>query len=288
MSNKSIVIFHKGSQDYFIDCVNVNSKFNFVYVIGDEFNKNLFLSNSNVKHIIMDEFTSPNIIRFIKCFINYSTNLHNYELFCFLRIFYIYELLIRENIKDIFHLDSDCVLYEKLENITFNKNICYSLQKHAQKNNEYNMVGCVHNALLNKEFCEKFIQLCFDIYENKTKFYLIKPKIDWHKKNNISGGICDMTLYYLLYSENIIDVEDLNDIIIINGEKCTFDHNLSNSYGFNGDDTYIMKNGIKSLTKEKNKNNNEKKIYATTNDGILIRLLTIHFQDNKKKFISLM
>lgn len=284
---RKVVIFHCGCQDYFVECVTQNSKYNFVYLIGDESNCNIFSSNQNVKHILMNNLNSPDIERFKKCFINYSTNPHNYEMFCFLRIFYIYNLLIKEGLNDIFHLDSDCVLYESLENITFNKGICYSLQTYSQAKNELHMVGCVHNALLNREFCQKFIELCYNIYENKSKLYLIEPKIKWHVDNGVNGGICDMTLYYLMHSENLVEVEDLNNIFIVNGEKCTFDHNLSCSYGFDGEETYLIKNGIKVLTKKYDEKNN-KIIYANREDGEKIRLLSIHFQGNKKRFIGIM
>jgi len=278
-----IYIFHLGNQPYFQKCVEINSKYNHVYVIGDDSNASCSKNNPSVTHIHIHSFTGDavkEINRMIMCFENYSTSRDLYELNCFLRMFYLKELIKRTNIPTFFHVDSDCVVFESLENIPFTSSIQYSLQKFYQVKNPFHMVGCIHNALLNLDFCNKFIQLCFDIYENKSKKHLIMPKISWHKSYNISGGICDMTLYYLLQSEKLIEVSDTNDIIVVNGEECTFDHQISGSYGCLGENTYKMKNKIKQIEIRNNK------IYFVNNENKFIRALSIHFQGANKKLME--
>jgi len=143
------------------------------------------------------------------------------------------------------------------------------------------MAGSIHNALLDINFCNKFIELCFDIYKNKTKFNLIEPKIKWHTENNIAGGVCDMTLYYLIYYEKIIDnIIDLNEKYFVNGENVVFDHTISISYGFNGENTYKMINRTKEIQI------NENKCYFVTNDTDLIRTISIHYQGDSKRILE--
>jgi hypothetical protein len=121
--------------------------------------------------------------------------------------------------------------------------------------------------------------------ENLTlRFDLIDKKLQWHKITNTPGGICDMTLYYLLYSENIIaNIIDLNmpmkypgtDIDII------FDHNVCDSYGFNGERTF-NKNIIKIIRKIENR------FYFQLADKQqqYIQTMSIHFQGNAKRLLS--
>jgi len=278
-----IYIFHLGNQLYFQKCVSINSKYNHVYLIGDDSNKELFKNNPSVTHIHINSFTGDaikEINRMIMCFHNYSTNRDVYELNCFLRVFYLKELIKQTNIPAFFHVDSDCIIFESLENIPFTSPIQYSLQTFYEEKNSFYMVASIHNALLNMDFCNKFIQLCFDIYENKSKKHLIMPKVSWHKNYNIAGGICDMTLYYLLHSEKIINVSDTNDIIIVNGEECTFDHQISGSYGYLGKNTYKMKDNIKQIEIRNNK------AYFVNDENKFIRALTIHYQGANKKMME--
>ena len=175
-----IVIFHiEGDQLYFIKCVNISSKTNTVYLIGDDSNKNTFADNPNVQFFHIKDLGSDKIEQFKRVFVNYSVNNHNYELNCFLRVFYLRELLKKTGKEWVFHTDSDCILLEDVNNI-FSKptHPAYSIQI---MENQYHMVGSIHNALLNRDFCNRFIQLCFDIYDNRTKFELIDKKIQWHE-----------------------------------------------------------------------------------------------------------
>jgi hypothetical protein len=282
MNNIPIVIYHIGTQRYFLNSVRINSLKNKVYVIGDQTN-NVFQNNPNVQHINQSELFNPEIEDFQKVFVNYSSNSAQFELGCFLRFFYLKELITKYNLNRIFHVDSDCIVFDNLTEL-FAKlpqiKIGYSIQTLSQKKNPYHMVGCIHNALLNLDFLTKFIELCFDIYKRKSRFELIEPKINYHKTH--PGGICDMTVLYLFYSTNIMDktLTNFNDIFIIDGEPCTFDHNINDSYGFEGDKTYLMENNKKIIIK----NNNS--YYAKTIKGEYIRLLSIHFQGGSKLLLE--
>jgi len=275
-----VVIFHcGGNQSYFVSCVNVSSKKNTVYLIGDDVNKNSFKNNKNVHFFHINDLESEETKKFKKCFVNYSGNNHHYEMYCFLRVFYLKTLFEKTKDEWMFHTDSDCVLLEDANKLfTPPFQISYSIQNVA---NEYHMVGSIHNSLLNLDFCNKFIQLCFDIYDNHTKFQLINKKIQWHKTTGTPGGICDMTLYYLLYSEKIIEnVVDLNIPMSVDGENTVFDHNLSDAYGYNGECTFEKQNGIKLLLRTANG------YYFKTVNGDFMKLASIHFQGDAKRILE--
>ena len=284
MEEIPIVIFHVGSQEYFKRCVKINSEKNKIYVIGDDSNKDLFRENPNVTHIHKKSLNEDEVNEFSNCFINYSTNDRQHELNCFLRIFYLKQLMLLTGRDKFFHLDSDCIILDSVTDVFDSLQdikIGYSVQKYAQESNIHHMVGSVHGSLLNLDFCDAFIELCFDIYQTKVKYHLIEPKVNWHRDNNHPGGVCDMTLYYLLYSEKLVNVEDLNQQHYINNEPCVFDHAVYNAYGYLGQRTYKAsdEHGKKKLIKR------EGKYYFETINGDLVRALSIHFQGEWAKWI---
>jgi hypothetical protein len=110
---------------------------------------------------------------------------------------------------------------------------------------------------------------------------LIMEKLQWHKHNQIPGGICDMTLYYLLHSEKILDsVTDLNTPRMFEGEPVVFDHNVLNTYGYSGENTYETENGVKVIIQSGNK------FYLKSNDGTIVRTLSLHFQGRAKSILD--
>lgn len=283
MEEIPLFIFHIGEQEYLKKCVNFNSKQHKIYIMGNDTNKDLFNNNPNVTHIHVKNVDNGEVNRFKKCFTNYSTHDYNYEIKCFLRVFYLKQVMLITGIHKFFHIDSDCLIFDNIfEIFNENKDImdAYSIQKHCEKSNPYHMVGCIHNGLLTLDLCNVFIKLCFDIYENKSKLSLIEGKINFHKNNKMGGGICDMTLFWLIYSEKMHKVHDLNDIIIFNNEECIFDHNIHVDYGFLGEETYQKDNEYKKIIDE-----NEKK-YIFTKDGKKIRLLSIHYAGGAKKLLE--
>jgi hypothetical protein len=162
-----VVIFHKGDQQYFQKSVLITAKTNIVYVIGDDSNKDIFKEYSNIRFFHINNLESNEIVFFKSHFINYSTNNFEYELNCFLRVFYIKNLLLLEKLSSIFHIDSDVILLNNINSIfslADQNKIYYPLQIHEQTNNKYHMVGSIHSALLNLQFCNKFIELCSNIY----------------------------------------------------------------------------------------------------------------------------
>jgi hypothetical protein len=279
MTDIPIYIYHTGCQEYLKKCVTINSKKNKVYLIGDDSNSCIFSNNPNVIHIHKDMFDNYEIKNFTEHFLKYRYSLN--QLSWILRIFYLRQLILMTGIKQFFHVDSDCIVLDNITSIFNNKNIdiAYAIQDESHYSNKYNMVGSVHNGLLNMNFCNKFIELSYDIFVNKSRFNLILDKHTYHEVNK-NGSVCDMTLYFLLYSKKMIDVINLNTIFKHNDEDCVFDHQICSSYGFLGENTYIVNNGIKKLIKSSDK------YYIETVDNKLIRVLSLHFQGYTKEILE--
>jgi len=276
-----VVISHSGDDAYFKAVVIIAAQKNPVFIIGDEANEYIFGAIDNVQHVHKSTLYTERLRAFEASFVNYSSNSHEEELRCFRRVFLVYQLMIVKGYTQVFHLDSDCVLLEDISSI-FPVAPAIPLIAYAMMPNyhPFFMAGCIHNALLSVAFCEAFSTLCEDIYINRSKFSLIAPKIEWHQQNKVGGGICDMTMYYLLQSENIVSVLDLNQAFNIHSEICIFDHNINIEFGPAGDQTFVLKNGLKKVIRK------NEKYYCETKGGELVRAITLHFQGGAKKFIS--
>jgi len=289
-----VVIHHTGGkQEYFQNSVRVNARNNNVIVIGDEKNRDapVFLEKHarEVEFVDVATLHSRSESEFRECFVNYSFQPAEFELHCFLRIFFLLELMKTRGLKKVFYVDSDCVALCDISKVLSSLPqlaVGYSIQKHKQRDNKFHMTGCIHNAVLTQDMCARFIRLCFDVYKSGTKFSLIEKKWEHHQLV-MAGGICDMTLWYLYENhkgDGAQSVSDLNSIYEYAGEQCTFDHNINDPYGFDGTATYRMEysENVNKWCETKKVVRRGDKYYATTAAGKQVRLLTMHYQGGAK------
>ena len=276
--NIPVVIIHRTYKEYLKINLEITGKNNKIFLIGDNQVKHLSKLN-NVKFIDIKRYNNIPLINVCrKSFVNYSSNSSNFEWICFERVFILKYFMEEYNIESIFHIDSDNILLLNINEYPFEKNIAYSLCKNYD---QYRMSNSIHVGLLNKNFCNNFIELYKDIYINKSKFNLVKGKINYHTNKNgqyVRGGICDMTLYYILNNENIIDVENL----LIPKNNIVFKNNVNNSEGYESKEQYSLKNNIIDIKFTKN---NKCLINDKINNKEL-QIFNIHFQGNAKRFLN--
>lgn len=267
-----IVVIHKGAQPYVEKALQITRKTNrLVYLLGDDSNKH-FAKTCDIQHIPIKSLeVSKEQSKFIQKFVNYSTNPRDYELICFLRVFWLEEFMKKFKYERVFHLDSDCILLYDISTYKFTEEIAYSINNNFD--NEFRMASSIHNGLLNVEFVTKFIELCNDIYVNKSKFNLIQGKINYHTTNNIPGGICDMTLYYLLMKEGL-KIQPLN----VEHDGYVFINNINGSEGSDSKTQYEKGKFTIKIT-DKNK------IYDTIHKKHST-LFSIHYQGGAKSILA--
>lgn len=100
-----------------------------------------------------------------------------------------------------------------------------------------------------------------------------------------------MTVWFLLLQNRRADsvpVTDFNDLFVLDGEDCVFDHNVSDGYGFAGPNTYLMVSepAVSPWVETKSIMKRNNKYYIMTNDGREVRLLSIHYQGGAKEGLS--
>ena len=269
-----VVIIHTGYKDYLKANLEITGKKNKIFLIGDLENKHLG-EIKNVLWINMEEYKNTKEIKDLtKNFINYSSNRKDFELFCFLRVYIISEFMRAMKLPKVFHIDSDNILLHNINDVIDVTKTSY----HTNQNygNIYRMSDSIHNGLITKEFLETFFKLCNDIFIKKD-LLLIKDKIKYHEK--VKGGICDMTIYYLMRTVSSIKPIDLN--VPLNGK--VFINNYNCSDGWESRDQYEMEKEKIKIWKKDGKN----MIFDKVNNQFL-ELINIHFQGNAKKYMTKM
>ncbi len=271
------VIVHRGLQPYLKFNLEITSKNNKVFLIGDESVSNLASISDNIEFVNIDKYETRNrIINLKKYFVNYSTQPQALEWMCFERVFIIHDFILERNYKQIFHLDSDNVLLKNINDFKFDYTNAYCTPSFQDN---YRMDSSIHCGLLDKNFFIEFEKLYNDLYITKNKFHLIEKKINYHKSNNIKGGICDMTLYFLLQNLKKINPQNLmQPLKSKDGEEFVFINNFNMAEGFYDFNNFEMRR--KKI-----------KLYngSSVNDLInmkKIKIANIHFQGGSKKYLN--
>ena len=276
ISNIPAVVIHRGSKSYLKYSLEISSKKNDVVLIGDSESYKYSQLNNKIHFVDIKKYENDeSIVAYKKYFKNYSTNNTEFEWRCFERVFIIQKFMEEYNFSKVFHIDSDAVLLIDINELNYEKQ-CGYLTPTIQEN--YRMDSSIHFSLLDTNFCMKFQKLYEEIFISENKFNLIKQKIDFHKFHNLKGGICDMTLYYLLKFENYLDPQNfMKEVKDLNQEEYIFLNNLNLGEGFYGINNFVMKGKYIKISNKsvEDKIQNKK-----------IKLAGIHFQGVAKKKLN--
>lgn len=270
MTTIPVIFIHTGYQSYMEHTIHQAEKTNkTVYLLGDE--KNRFVAKNWVS---IEEYQSERYLKFKKIYKHMSSNPYEFELNCFRRFFVTYEFVKKHNVEKFVMLDTDCFSFTDFTKLGFEEfDVALSMPK-DQSN--YTWTASPHGSVWTIKALELFLDFLF--YEYTDNICELEEKWEFHKKHNINGGICDMTLLYLW-------VNSANNLKVLNttqGYKGgVFDHFVSLSEGYEKNEYQLLK-GI-MIKKMKFQND---VVYFQKSDGKLIQAYTIHAQGKSKIFIN--
>lgn len=264
----------KDKQQFYLKyCISQAEKFgNEVLLFGDYSNKNW-----TKKFVNVNEISSKKWDEFVCCFENYSTYPDAWAKGIFKRFFLFREYVLTNNIQYFFVLDSDILLYTNLSELNFWNTIDFAgeipLRQNLINDDGFRWTICAGVSYWTKNSICEFVDFC--IYTYKDNKHLLLRKWNYHKKNNLPGGVCEMSLLYLWLnnSPNIRYLNLLNtgiNDIQFNLNYMTSENYIDNEYQLFpclGVKRIKFKNGLPYLVK---KNNSE----------ILIK--NLHFVGNSK------
>lgn len=263
-----VVFFHIGDHDYFKSSLRIALKNNYVIHIGDS-SKSL---DPRYRFVDVRE-VSEGFKEFASIYQHYSFNPLEYERVCFLRWIALMNLMKKENISHAFYADSDVAV---LDNISLAFSEIGSPETSFvvvddQKN--YRWSACGLSSFWTLESITKMCEFIFSSYSDPLKLSRLQEKANWHVQNNVPGGVCDMTVFYLFTLEN--DVSPINKLI----EGTVFDQNVNDSENFFRNE-FFMIDGKKKIVRDRNS------LFGETSNGERVRFRTIHCQGNAKAFLT--
>lgn len=261
MNDKMALIFtHKGNAFYLDYVLRQARYFNpdaDIYLLGDKDNNHY----DYIIHIMVEDYmNSAN--EFEDVYEHMSSNLYNYELFCFQRWFVILDFVRSNNIKNFICLDSDVLVF---------CDITTALSKYID---EYDFTICngYHPGfnLFHIESLDKFCQYMKQLYINPACLARLKSRYQTFILEKKPGGNCDMTAidYYVReYPNAVVD-------IAVPDEPICFDGGISGSYGI-----FEMDRGLKRIYWK-----NNQPYFSLLRDGSYIQAGGLHL-DGQQKFI---
>lgn len=273
MNEIPIIIYHEGNQTYLQECIDQAKKYNnTVILIGDESNKDMNADYwYDAAELEIEEWRE-----FADLFYNMSKNSAKFELQCFKRFFMIYALMQKNIIKQCIHIDSDVLCYYDFSKFNAFAGIYAASLSIPKKQDAYRWSVSAMTSYWTKKGIASFCSFVIAAYKDKNA--LLTEKWNYHKKNNLPGGICDMTLLYL-WSKQEKEIRILNTMeqFKAGDDLAVIDNNISTvENGYLYDKLFHLKkvtfhDGIPYLHKE---------------DGTKIRTLALHFQGGAKRFMK--
>lgn len=225
MNKKKIALIcvHNGSDFYLNHTLKQARLFNKdsdIYLLGNNSN----IESKYAQHVMnSDYFESAKAFEDI--YQHMSSNLYNYELFCFQRWFIIKDFVTKNNIDNFLCIDSDFLLFCDVSEV-FSQYLSYDFticQGHTP---------CA--TMFNKDSITRFCSFLMELYTNED--YLEQLKKRYQEEFVLAkkpGGNCDMTGFDY-YRENISrNIKELTDI----DDGKTFDGNINASDGYETEDS---------------------------------------------------
>jgi hypothetical protein len=214
---------------------------------------------------------------FTQIYKHLSSNSPNYEMFCWLRWFYLLEYMEKNNINQVFYLDSDVLIFTNPNHISHLypeiKDSCAFLIP-KQEHTSYYWCSGGHISYWTQDILRRFCQFTIDTFKRQNLLNMYNQKWNWHVNNKVSGGICDMTTLYLFsreYSDCVIN-------FLSNNREGFFDMNFNASSNFLKNE-YELQNNYKKTIFQDNKP------LGLRRDKTIIHFHNIHFQGWAKKLI---
>jgi len=240
--NSSIIVAHRGFAEYLKSCLLKARQYNPttpIILIGDAENRCLLDIMPDLIHIIPDP-DDPDILSFTKNYKHRSTEKASFELICFLRWFFVRDVMKRYNIKRCLHIDSDVLLFCDVWQAgeIFQQ---YGMTLASWGDTNY-LMG--HTCYINDFYLlDKFCNMLIDHFSNPEKVRLLDELYEVLRKKKEYAAISDMSLLKLFAATNPKSIGNVSDII----NDSTFDNRLSSCEGGYVANSRLFKKEMKKI-----------------------------------------
>ena len=218
---------------------------------------------------------------FVRNYVHMSSNSVDYELFCWLRWFYLLAYMQKHAVDSVIYMDSDVVTYVSSSAfvgryMAAEKSCGYMVAR--QVHDSFVWAASPHISFWTQESLKRFCEFSIQSFSQPAGLEQYRRKCAWHQTQNEIGGICDMTTLYLFWRENQSTVENL----AVAHQGHVLDHNM-NSGGNYSEGEYALdeRTQIKQV-----KFSQGKPVFQRTESPFeYVVADALHFQGYAKKFI---
>lgn len=195
-----VFLIHHGKQDYLKIAARASqSSGNQVILIGND-EQTGALCEAYYDDSVID---LPDYRKFESQYVHLSSAPREFELLCFKRYFYLYEVAKLRGLTHFWMIDSDAIVLQNLSAISndclLTNGYCAAISTPRQSSIDrggYWWASSPHTSFWTLNGLENFIRFLGGLYEGELR-KMLNEKYEWHIKNNMPGGICDMTALFL-------------------------------------------------------------------------------------------
>jgi hypothetical protein len=274
-----LVFIHQGNS-WYLPYVLSQAKFSNpssnITLIGNELALQSLQSIKGIHTESLEDLECDFTKTFNQNYCHMSSNSRDYELFCWLRWFYLLEYMRRHSISNSFYCDSDVLLYSSIEDIKEiynlkNDDCAFSITK--QK------VASGHFSYWSYDCLNKFCEFSISSFVEPEFLNWYKEKYARHLTEKQAGGVCDMTTLYLFWKRNKDQIENL----AVNHDGNIIDNNINSSLNYDTDEYAVdLSKGIKKVKFVRG----YPFLFPSNNSGTLARAHALHFQGDAKLYIK--
>lgn len=270
---QEIFLIHHGKQDYLqIAARCTQAAGNHVILIGNDPATGK-LCSAYYDDALID---LPDYREFEKQYVHLSSAPIEFELLCFKRYFYLYEIAKQRRLTHFWMIDSDAIVLQDLSDITNNYLLAnqFAAGVSTRHQDQFDWASSPHTSFWTLDGLGDFLNFLRKLYIDQTRT-LLNEKYQWHLDNQIPGGICDMTALYL-WQKNRLDVCNLAKVHL--DGLPLFDNNLNESGNMTRNEFHMVRNvSLKKITHE----NNTYRAFPTAQSKT-IPVVALHFQGRAK------
>ena len=280
-----VVLFHK-SEKYYVSCAlrAANTHNKDVTIITDVSPK---MYSDYAKVVDFTNCKSDKAVQFAACYQHFSSNPHYFEFTAIEKYFFLLEHMKNQQLQKMLYIDSDLLLYGNMTEViskyydSFDVCSCISEQNYE----DFYWTASGHLSLWTYQALEEFCDFILKAYTEENHIENLKRKWQWHLDNNISGGICDMTLVYLFLRETKLKAGNFLSVL---DNQFSFDNAMKGSLGEFPDEyemtqSFLLGDIIKKITFKNGYPNCYNKLLKKD-----IALYSLHCQAEAKRLMPLL
>lgn len=223
----------------------------------------------------LDDLEGADARSFQQHYSHQSSNSLQFELFCYLRWFALYEYMCRKSLDYVWHFDSDVLVYSRMasaSSLVASEATCGFLIP-AQESVDWTASG--HASFWSREMLKEFCDFCTRSYSEARLLNRYKEKWNFHLRFKIPGGICDMTALYLFWEsrkDQIVNLARVHD-------NSVFDLAISHPGG--SEHHQFLMSGSRKRVRFRQK----QPYFRLTRNHAFVRAHCLHFQGTAKDFM---